>query len=207
MTWDPSKPADNTKLRLAPGLIRVNWNAIEQGGVPYDKLQLQEQATNPTRANNTGWLYTKEISSQTELFYEDDRNPAKVIQLSNNGGIGNTNQALYGSAVITSGTYQNTQNAFISAWAVVASNGALTAGFGLTSAQNATGDYTLTFSSAASSANYGVSGTVFTTATRARVLYCYAKVAGSFSVRTQAINASAGDYEDNAFMVVVYGGR
>lgn len=208
MTWDPSKPADNTKIRLAPGLIRVNWNAIEQGGVPYDMLQLQEQAGNPTRAANTGWLYSKEVSSQTECFYEDDRNPAKVIQITNNGGIGTTSQILYGSAVITSGTYQNTQNAFCSAWGVVTSAGALTTGFGVSVVRNSTGLYTVTITTALSSANYAVVATCIDTTSpnHNRVAMLVTRNAGNFQIRTQRIDQS-GSFEDCGFMFAVFGGR
>lgn len=208
MAWDKTLPANSSKLRVSAGYIRDNWNAIQTGGVPYDKLKLKLQAANPTREATYGWSFTKDPGTgYAELYYLDDRNPASVIQLTNNGGIGATTQLLYGSAVITSGAYQNTQNAFCSAWALVASNGTLTEGFGLTSAKNSAGDYTLTITTPLSSSNYAIVGTVFSTSTRARVLYNYSKAAGNFSVRTQAINASAGDYEDNAFMVTVYGGR
>lgn len=209
MTWDPSKPADTTKLRLAPGLIRVNWNALQQGGVPYVKLQLAEQGSNPTRADNTGWLYTKEVSSQTELFYEDDRNPAKVIQLTNNGGIGVTTQLLYGSAVITSGTYQNTQNAFCSAWARVDSSGSLIDAYGINaSSRPGTGQYTVTFSPALTSSTYCIVATARETSgpDHNRVAMITATSTTSASIRIQRVDQD-GSFENCSFYVAVFGGR
>jgi hypothetical protein len=210
MAWDKTLPADASKLRLSAGYIRANWTALENGDVPYVKLKLAEQAANPTRANDTGWLFTKQASSQTELYYEDDRNPALVTQISNNGGIGATSQILYGSAVITSGSYQNTQNAFISAWGSVDSSGNLTAGFGVTSARNSTGLYTITFTSALSGANnYGVCATAYEDPgpNHNRVAMCTVRNAANFRIRTQRTDQSGGSFEDCAFMFVVFGGR
>jgi hypothetical protein len=85
MPWNTTLPADASKLRLSAGYIRANWTALENGDVPYVKLQLAEQGSNPTRANDTGWLFTKQASSQTELYYEDDRNPALVTQITSAG--------------------------------------------------------------------------------------------------------------------------
>lgn len=70
MAWDTTKPTTGTKLRLVPSVITPNWDAIETGEVPYDKLQLQEQAGNPTNAANTAYLYSKEdaATGYTELF-------------------------------------------------------------------------------------------------------------------------------------------
>lgn len=82
MVWDRSQPTDNTKLRLAPGVIRPNWDALETGGVPFDMLRLEEQAGNPTRVDNRGFIFAKQGSSGfTELYYLNDNNPADVTQL------------------------------------------------------------------------------------------------------------------------------
>ena len=156
MTWDPSKPADNTKLRLAPGLIRTNWNAIEQGGVPYDYLQLQEQGANPTRADNTGWLYSKQGSSgQSELFYQDDSATAKVIQLTSVGGIGNTNMIHYAQSISFNGVYQNNQTAMITAWGKTVQTGGMAYnGLNLpTMTSGGTGLYSFTTASVFNNAN------------------------------------------------------
>lgn len=208
MTWTPSLPTDNTKLRISPGQIRANWNAIEVGAVPYDTLQLQEQAVAPTRQNNTGWLYGKEVASQTELFYEDDRNASLNTQLTNNGGIGQTTQLIYGSAIITAGTYQNTQNAFCSAWAIVAANGTLTSGFGLTSALVGGQDsiYQLTFSVNAASANFAVGATALHTAGNPRIAHYNTPLVTGFKI--EIVNQTGSQISGGApFSVWVFGAR
>lgn len=210
MAWNKNLPADASKLRLSAGIIRANWDALETGGVPYDYLQLQEQAVNPTRQNNTGWIFSKDPGSGfTEFYYEDDRNPAIVTRLTNNGGIGALGQLIYGSAIVTSGTYQNTQNAFCSAWARVNSAGTLLSGFGVTSSRISTGLYEITFISALSHSNYSVVATTFdnTTPDHNRVAMMVTQAVGSFRLRMQRIDQSGGNTIDVGFSVAVFGGR
>lgn len=77
--WDASQPTDGTKLRLGPGLIRANWSALETGGVPFDALQLQEQAVDPASAANTGFLYGKASGGSTEAFFENSAGLIKQL--------------------------------------------------------------------------------------------------------------------------------
>lgn len=210
MTWDPSKPADNTKLRLAPGLIRVNWNAIEQGGVPYDKLQLQEQGGNPTRADNTGWLYSKEVSSQTELFYEDDRNPAKVIQITSNGRIGNSTVTLIAQNLTFDGTYNNVQSSMASAWARCASSGGVSYGYNIASStRTGTGTYTILTNAVFNSANVVVQLTSYQAASDTpagiTILGDPTIAAGQVSFDVEIKNRS-GNAIDRRFFVAIFGG-
>lgn len=79
MPWDNTQPTDGTKVRLAPALIRTNWDALETGGVPFDALQLQEQAVDPVAAANTGFVYSKQSGTTTEAFYENDAGTVKQL--------------------------------------------------------------------------------------------------------------------------------
>lgn len=214
MAWNKNLPADNSKVRLVPGYLRANWSALEDGDVPYDKIYLNKQAVDPTGVPNAGYIFPKDPGTGiTEIYYKDSQAAANAIQLTSSARLGAATtpmicesiQAVNGYKIGAS--YTNTQNAFCSAWAVVDLNGNLLSGYGLTSSRNLVGDYTLNFSAALTGANYVVIGTVFTSLTRARVLYCYNRLAASFSVRTQAVNANAGTYEDADFMVTVFGGR
>lgn len=72
MVWDKSQPQDTSKIRLTPALIRANWDALEEGGVPFDLLQLAEQALDPAAIASSGQLYSKQSGSRTEAFYEKD---------------------------------------------------------------------------------------------------------------------------------------
>lgn len=210
MTWDPSKPADNTKLRLAPGLIRPNWNAIQQGNVPYVKIQLAEQGANPTRAVNTGWLYTKEAASQTELYYEDDRNPAKVIQLTSNGRIGNSAVTIITQNLTFNGTYNNNQSSMASAWARCASAGGVTYGFNVASStRTGTGNYTILTNAVFSTANVVVQLTSYQASsdTPAGITVLGdPTIAGSQVSFNVEIKNRSGSAIDRKFFVAVFGG-
>lgn len=210
MTWDPSKPADNTKLRVAPGLERSNWNAIQQGGVPYVKLQLAEQGANPTRADNTGWIFTKEASSQTELYYEDDRNPAKIIQLTSNGRIGNSAITVITQNLTFNGTYNNNQSSMASAWARCASGGGVTYGFNIASStRSGTGNYTILTNAVFNSANVVVQLTSYQassdTPAGITVLGDPTIVGNQVSFDVEIKNRS-GNAIDRKFFVAIFGG-
>lgn len=210
MAWQPSLPGDDTKLRTSQGYVRGNWLALETGGVPFDMLKLENQGGDPTRESGFGWVYAKTVASYRELYYEDDRNAASVIQLTNNGGIGATTQILYGSAVITTGTYQNTQNSFCSAWARVDSSGSLTAGYNVSStSKSSTGTYVVNFSPVLSSTNYCIVATPRDTAspTHNRVAMVTGQAVGSCTIRIQRINQGSNDFEDTSFYIAVFGGR
>lgn len=218
MTFDASLPSNSTKIRNYPTVLTDNFGAIEQGNISLKHWQLNfierdaipsSPATTPTRADDTMILYSKQDGSgNTEMYVLDDNNPANSIQWTENGSLGSQNTALSASSLtFDGGTITNNQNNMCTAWAYVSSAGAIVAASGLTASKNATGDYTLTFSTAASNANYAVLGTVFTTDARARVVYVYSKSTASFSLRTQSIAASSGSYVDEAFMVAVFGGR
>ena len=219
MTFDKTLPSTTSKIRDYPSILIGNFSGIQEGDLTFKVWQQNfvernsvpgapPPNTDPTRDDDTMILFSKQDAvPNTELFVMDDQNPANIIQLTEEGALGSTSTQVNTNGISFDATYINTQDAFCSGWAAVTSTGVLSAGYGLTSAQNGTGDYTLTITTALSSANYVVIGTVLTALTRARVLYCYDRQAGSFSVRTQAINASAGDYENAAFMVSVFGGR
>jgi len=211
MAWNLNTPTNATKIRLDPSILQAQWNAIETGGVPYDTLRLQLQGAAPARVNGHGFIYALDPGTGfSEMYYEDDRNPSVNTQLTNNSadptpGIGATSQLLYGSAVVTSGTYQNTQNAFCSAWGIVEANGSLGTNFGIASVTVAASIYTVTFTSALSSANYAVNVTCFTTESNNRVASITEQLAASFKVRIQRIDSS--NTTTSKFMFSVFGGR
>ncbi len=159
MVWDRSKPADDTKLRTSQGYVRQNWDALEFGNVPFDYIQLSEQAANPVRAGDTGWIFTKQSASQTELFYEDDRNPASVIQLTSNNRLGSATTAIIGQTYTFNGTYVNTQPNLVSAWARCSGAGGLlgTPMLVTTNTRNGQGSYTITTAAVFTSLNFAVS--------------------------------------------------
>ena len=134
--WDATQPTDNTKLRLGPGLVRANWDALQAGECPFDALELVEQAASPpagiTPAAGFGFLYSFLSGGNTELFFVNGA--STVSQLTN---LQKTNVdtryvittpwnliIAWGSRSVTSAghsfTWQSVGNAFSSAPFVIA---------------------------------------------------------------------------------------
>jgi hypothetical protein len=213
MPWTPSKPADNEKIRNLGAVIRPNWAAIEQGEVPYDYLQLQEQGANPTRADNTGWLYSKEFDSQTELFYEDDRNPALVTQLTSNGKLGGSSTNIIFDTLSHDGTFTFNESNFISAWAYFtassAANLAPSSGVNITNrARSSTGIYTVTTSASFANANVCVLVQPFTGSDNPQAINITAvpTIAGNIISIPIDLRNRDGNHADRAFYIALIGG-
>ena len=89
--WDETLPTDaedakdgasrirNFKIDVSERVEVDHSFAGDANDGAHKKVTLLEQAANPTNAANTGFLYTKDVSGATELFYEDEA--GNVIQL------------------------------------------------------------------------------------------------------------------------------
>lgn len=214
MAWNKNLPADSTKLRLSAAIIRANWAAIEEGGVPFDYLQLSEQGSNPTRANDTGWLLGKQEDSQTELFYMDDRNPAVLTQLTRNGRIGIYTQGVNASNFIMDNTSFNfAKNQMIIAMGHVTSGGNLNFGVNIDSAtQTDTGRYTINVkANALLTANYLVIATTNRSgAGNSRWIMVIDKptpVAATPTVIEFQTRSNSDSATNSSFDVIIIGGR
>ena len=218
MTWNQSLPADASKLRLSAGLIRTNWKALEEGGVPFDSLRLQQQAVAPTRLAGHGWLFTANPGSgQTELFYEDDRNPGMSTQLTSGvgspvPGIGAAGQLIYGSALIFSGTYQNVQDSFVSAWARCqgTASGFLGTAFHIASCtRTATGEYTIATDATFLDGDVAVIGTTrqLSSDTPGTFNWLVKSFAAGVVTITVEVKNRSGQHDDRAFDIMILGGR
>lgn len=209
MAFDKTKPANTQKIRLGPGDITANFAAIEEGDTTFNpaKVNLAVQGGDPGALAANGIIYTKiDSGANPELHHQNAA--GDVVQLTEDANLGSQTTDIYAQTVsFDGGTFTNNQNAMVSAWADAKSGGGTNAAYELTVVRNSKGDYTATFTTPMASANYVVVGTVAVNVTRARVLYVYSQTANDFSVRVQAINASAGSYEDLDFMVSVFGGR
>lgn len=101
MAWNEDKPADNEKINNLGVVTRANFKALKNAwngdhttlsgdGSTTDKhtkvtlpdadLLLVPPPFGPTA--NTGYVYTKAVSGEIELFYEDEL--SNVLQLSGN---------------------------------------------------------------------------------------------------------------------------
>lgn len=207
MSWNAGLPQDSSKLRLSAAMIRSNWNQIQTGGVPYTKIQLSKQASDPTRQNNTGWLYGKNPGTGfTELFYEDDRNPSTVIQLTDDGAIGSATATLETQFItFNAGTTFLDKNKQVLGWLRVNSNGTAASTSGdMTCSKTGTGEYTITFNLATVSA-YVAAVTIVDSGGSRRGCEVKSIVANSFKVEIYSQSTGSGVDED--FHVIVFGGR
>jgi hypothetical protein len=99
-TWDETKPAGSRALNLGDDDIREFKFAIRerlQGGGMYfpstndndaglfNWVKFIEQGSNPTQEANRGFLFTKDVSGVTELFWMDSG--GNVLQLTTAGEI------------------------------------------------------------------------------------------------------------------------
>jgi len=95
-TWDETSPANDDQFNQGASEIRnfkkdVSermaidhvWSDSTDTDGQHNKLTLPEQATDPPNVSEFGFLYTKDDSGSTELFYEDDS--GNVIQLTEGG--------------------------------------------------------------------------------------------------------------------------
>lgn len=99
-TWDETVPAGSRALNLGDDDIRAFKRAIRErlagGGMHFpstddanaglfDNVKFIEQSSNPTSEANRGFLFTKDVSGVTELYWMDSA--GNVIQLTSGGKI------------------------------------------------------------------------------------------------------------------------
>jgi len=74
MAWDKTQPQTTTKLKLVPSVITPNWDAIEDGTVPHQRVRLTKRVAplplDPALVADTVQVYSKldATSGQTELY-------------------------------------------------------------------------------------------------------------------------------------------
>ena len=108
-TWDETKPAGTRAINLGDDDIREFKAAVRErlqfGGMyfpsshdelagEFNYLRLAEQSSNPTATTNKGFLFTKDVSSITELYWMDSG--GNVIQLTSGGRVLITSLAITG---------------------------------------------------------------------------------------------------------------
>lgn len=100
MTFDPAQPTNTTKLRNAPGVIRSNWEAIEQAdntfkpiAINFDnRAALGPVSNNPTAISDAYILYCKEDPAGSPQLYGIDEDSkisqftSSVVNLAASGG-------------------------------------------------------------------------------------------------------------------------
>ncbi len=89
-------PADERAHRVAVlGSVSVDHDAADTG--KHNKVTLIPLGTDPSLSSTSGFLYTKEIATITELFYRDEG--GQVIQLTDDGSASPDKVAIAGDAM------------------------------------------------------------------------------------------------------------
>jgi len=90
---DESKPGDSDIVSQYPAVERLfrdvieSWLLIDHDTAgEHKQVTLPELGADPSAATNTGFLYTKDDSGDTELFYRDDS--GNIVQFTADGGAG-----------------------------------------------------------------------------------------------------------------------
>lgn len=123
MTWDPSRPSNDEKIRnMGQNVFRPFWDAIEQASenVSENKLRqwginLRDRSTiggatnDPGAIDDTGILYVKNDGPNPELFFRDTQD--NFVQLTRDGNLGSSSGAVFNSISF------NSSNFFIMRWA------------------------------------------------------------------------------------------
>lgn len=120
MAFDPSLPADSTKLRLAPGVIQDNWEAIEEGQSSFKPyaVNLNNRTplavpNDPTGITDAYIMYCKDDGSgNAELFGRSEN--SDIIQFTQ----GSPTKSANGITFLPGGLYL--------AWGQDAANGNVT---------------------------------------------------------------------------------
>lgn len=76
MAWQKSIPAATDQLKDSQLDIKENFEAIEEGGVPYDHLELQQQGSAPTEPSGSNLLYS--LTSDENIYMKRDGVQHKV---------------------------------------------------------------------------------------------------------------------------------
>jgi|GEM_PF-1798825 len=169
MAYDKTLPNNTTKIRNYPTVLTDNFSAIEEGDLTLKHWQVNfiernavpgapPPANDPTRADDTMIVFSKQdASSETELFVMDDRNPANIIQFTEDGRLGGTTTNLsINNFSFDGGTTTFDENNVINAHGAFNSAGTAIYVNACTVAKAGTGRYNVTFSTARANTNYAV---------------------------------------------------
>lgn len=156
MAYDKTLPTNTTKIRNYPTVLTDNFAAIEEGDLSLKHWQVNfiernavpgapPPANDPTRADDTMIFFSKQDGSgETEMFLMDDRNPANIIQLSEDGSMGSFSTTLKIDSFAFDSNFTYNEDYIVKAWAKCNSNGTFAKQRGFDSISGSGGLYTLT---------------------------------------------------------------
>lgn len=208
MTWDPNLPTGTTPFSQVPGILTDNFNALEDGVVPYQKIHLADLGGDPTPVSGFGDAYTKLSGSYVEFFYENDN--SNIVQLTSEGKIGTTSTNYLADTISFDGVNTYNENNMIVARADISAAGAATNTLNISSSSKSGANiYTINVAAdVLSTANYQVMLTL-RGSPGARIVPTVvtkpAPVASTVTAITTAIIASGGSLTTNNFSILVIG--
>lgn len=217
MVWNPSRPADSDRIRLSAGLLRDNFQAIEDGNVPYTTISLEQQASFPPLANhNRLYGYLNATSGNTELMSVN--NAGQIVYLTEGGLLGASNQNGRFSSIWTSnlsfdGLYPYSGQLMVTARGTISLSGLISSNYNLTVSKTGTGQYTLTIP--AGVMNFNSYQVILTpqylgggnTALPYLVTKPTINPANPTLINIETRSVISGNRFDNAFEVIIVGGR
>lgn len=208
-TFDGSQPANDSKIRDFPSLVRDNFNAIVEGDstASLTKANLTVQGGNPTLIANKLILFAKDSNSESALFVKNDADD--TLQLTDQEFLGGETQKVKAASIqFGTKTIENNQNAMCTAWGYFSSSGTTVAAYNCSCTRTADpGKYRITFDSALANANYAAVCMSGRTVANPRVINLdlnETKTASKFDIQ---IRNSSESLLNEPFSVIVFGGQ
>lgn len=217
MVWLKDEPTTATKISQLATILTNNQNGIQNGEVPFVNLRLTS-SSDPARNDNYSWVYGKDPgTSLIELFFEDNDNPAHVIQLTSGGNLGSVTTPLIGSQIALSSSLNYFDGQFVTAYGYFNNVGAFQYGRNMAangSPHPGTGQFQVDVNAdVLINANYIVVGIVFqgglssgTSAKSVNASILPAPVAATPTTLTIEVRQESGR-ADFPFMLMICGGR
>lgn len=222
MAFDKTLPSNSTKIRNYPSVLTDNFSAIQQGDDSFQSWQVNfvdrdtvpgapPPTQDPTRNDDTMIVFSKnDASGESELFVMDDRNPANIIQFTENGSLGSYSTTVKLDSFSFDSNFTYNEDNIVKAWAKCASGGTFTKNRGFDSiSKGGTGIFTLTLSAnVVTDADFCVVATVDKGASSERMIayktmaYNGGTFKGSFIIN---IFNKDGALRDQNFSVMVMG--
>lgn len=109
MTWDPSRPSNDEKIRnMGQNVFRPFWDAIEQASENASENKLRQwgvnlidrstvggASLNPPEIEDTGTVYVRDDGAHPELFFRDTQ--GNFVQITKDGSLGSATGAVFNS--------------------------------------------------------------------------------------------------------------
>lgn len=218
MAWNKALPGNSEKIRDLGRVIRPNWEAIEEAdetaGTPLSvratlmaDRSVVAVAADPVVSGATTYLYSKQDGGGVQEAYIRDA-ASNIVQMTNDGGLGAADMRInFQDFTNDNGTTVYDERNFVAYWAVVNAAGAIQAqSGGLTCVRIDTARYTIGFSAAQSSVNYGVTANALHTPGNPRICSYDNVTVNDF--RLMVYNQNGTFITSGApFTVVITGGR